>query len=52
MVLVSSMTEPVTSTTVMSGVSFVPVTVTVTVEVVKSGSCPARSGELSVTLTV
>ena len=47
MVPESSVTEPVTSTTVMSGVSFVPVTVTLTLEVVKSGSCPERSGELS-----
>ena len=37
-VAVSSVTAPVTSTMVMSGVSLVPVMVTVTVVVVKSGS--------------
>ena len=42
MVLVSSVTVPVTSITVISGVSLVPVIVTVTVEVVRSESWPAR----------
>ena len=41
-----------TSTIVMSGLSLVPVMVTVTVVVVKSASCPVRSGELSRTLTL
>ena len=51
-VVVSSVTPPVTSTTVMSGLSLVPVMVTLTVVVAASASCPVRSGELSWTLTV